>query len=95
MDEWLPAVLGCIWGALAGPRLALARRRGPVALALGALAVGALAALVSGELAASVLFVAVDAAIAIAGTAVGVALARGVLPRLARRVATARSSTPG
>jgi hypothetical protein len=79
MHEWLPAVLGCTWGWLVGP-WAGRGARGRLALALGLLGVGLLAALVSGELAASPWFVAVDVAIAGVGAAVG-AYARRALPR--------------
>jgi hypothetical protein len=68
MDEWLPVVLGCIWGLLAARRLALHT------IAVGAIALGALASAVNGELAISPWFAAVDALIVAGSAALGVTL---------------------
>ncbi|MDF1504044.1 hypothetical protein [Roseisolibacter sp. H3M3-2] len=84
MDEWFPVVLGVLWGALVSARgLAAA----PV-LGAGAVAVGLLAAYVSGELARSPWFALLDVALAAlaAGTgAVAVAALRVYRRASARR----------
>jgi hypothetical protein len=75
MDEWLPVVLGCTWGLLAAPRLALRT------IVVGALAIGVLASWMNGELALGPWFAAVDTLIATASAAVGLTLRSRRAPR--------------
>lgn len=69
MDEWLPVVLGCVWGLLTARRVALRTT------AAGAIALGVLASALNGELALSPWFAAVDALL-VAATAAAVHLVR-------------------
>jgi hypothetical protein len=93
MDEWLPVVLGCLWGVVAATSW---RRPSPPARRLlfvaGLLAIGTFATIASGEAARSPWFAAVDVALAALGALAGAALrrtaptaARTLLPRRATR----------
>lgn len=95
MDEWLPVVLGLLWGAIAGARRPdarsrasqAARRRATAAIALGVVAAGGLASAVSGELAVSWWFVLVDTGIVALATGAALVVHAAVRRRERGRVA--------
>lgn len=88
MDELIPVVIGTVFGALIWSRTSGAIR--PALLAATMLAIGAAATILSGEYAASWLYLLLDLAEAAAGLGFGVVILRWIREARIRRERSSR-----